>query len=129
MKNISKKGFTLIELLIVIAIIGILASDVLVSLSNARVKAKDAAYKAVVHSYQAAAVLQCDSGAITTLLPAVPGGATTITVAAAGITGAAPAVCGPSGTGDFSVTLGAVGAGVCTGATVNSQGIASFTGC
>lgn len=50
----NKKGFTLIELLIVIAIIGILSSIVLVSLSSARQRAKDAERKADLHSIQLA---------------------------------------------------------------------------
>ena len=43
MKMNFKKGFTLIELLVVVAIIGILASVVLASLSTARGKGKNAA--------------------------------------------------------------------------------------
>lgn len=50
----SEKAFTLVELLIVVAIIGILAASVIVNLSLARTRARDARRKADLKSVQTA---------------------------------------------------------------------------
>ena len=55
-ENNTNKGFTLIELLIVIAIIGVLAATVVISLGNQTGNAKDAAVKSGVSSLRASAI-------------------------------------------------------------------------
>ena len=54
-----KKGFTLIEVLVVIAIVGIIASIMLVAFSGGRTKARDSARKAEISSFGRFLTLGC----------------------------------------------------------------------
>ncbi len=131
--NKFQKGFTLIELLIVIAIIGILASIILVSLQSGREKAKVASFKSLVHTIQTSAISQCDNATVSTssdlrsAINTANGGSLPSSVL--WNTAGESANCGDTGSGQFTLFVDSVNLTTMCTATLQETGVTNFSPC
>ncbi len=135
--SITKKSFTLIELLIVVAIIGILASIVLVRLSEIRNRAMDADFKSLASSLNSAIMMCCNSeGSIQTNVsgavcnPAVTGEVYpgSEKIGSVDVSSGTNSQCSNQNY-QVTITPGTKNKGNCVSITLNQTGIISYVGC
>ncbi len=130
-RNKTTGAFTLIELLIVIAIIGILASIVLVNLSNAREKAKIVAFKQQANSLKTVLIQLCDSMPFSdaaTIISHTGSGTLPegITFSDADIQSQS---CGLTGMQTFQINIHSTTLTTPCAATVEQTGVTNWNGC